>query len=66
MQQWPLLSLFAAPAPDIGCVGWILCWHQYTNKKLMLISTIVMLWSNLLVGMRKVLGSVPELCRLFL
>ncbi len=38
--QWHRLPSFAAQAQAIGCVGWILSWHQYTNKKLMLTSTI--------------------------
>ncbi len=35
--------VLAAPAQDIGCVSWILCWHQYTNKKLSSTSPIQLL-----------------------
>ncbi len=40
LQQWHWFASFAAPAPHTGGVCGILCWHQYTNKKLVLISTI--------------------------
>ncbi len=76
-QQWHWLPSFAALAQDIGSVGWILCWHQYTNKKLVVISNLLVSAGSFaginipkktrgdikLAGhMHMVLGSIPELC----